>query len=112
MLYTTRLTTQNTNVYVCNIVRRRNECNDWFATCTASGTFGTGTVTFSISFDNGATLIPLTQDGTNSPATLTAAGAVNVRCGDSNNNNNQPKLYASIATATTPALDIIVADNR
>ena len=77
----------------------------------ATGTFGGGTVTFNITFDSGTTLIPLTQDGTATAATQTAAAALNLKCGCSDTNTN-PKLYASIATASTPSIAITVIDNR
>lgn len=110
-IYTSTLSAQNTNVYICDIVKPR-AFSTWYANACASGTFGTGTVTFNISFDNGVTLLPLTQSGTNSTASITAAGCVNIECGGLSNLTPNAKLYASIGTATNPSLTIRVQDNR
>lgn len=110
-IYTASLVAQNTNVYVCDIIKPRGFAS-WYANAAATGTFGSGTVTFNISFDDGTTLIPLNQSGTNAAAAVTAAGCVNLKCGGMANLGAEAKLYASIATATNPDVDIIVQDNR
>lgn len=113
--YTASLVAQNTNVYLCDIVKPRG-ADEWFANViagyTASDTFGTGTVTYSISFDGGTTFAGLNQDGTATAATQTAAGTINLRCGWPADNTIKPKLYAAIATATNPVIHIAVMDNR
>jgi hypothetical protein len=108
--YTATLSAQNINVYMCDIIKPRS-FDTFFANAMANGTFGGGTVSFNISFDNGTTLFPLTQDGVATAASLTAIGTVNIRCGWSGTLGNA-KLYASIGTATSPSLTIIVMDNR
>lgn len=108
--YTATLSAQNTSVYVCEIQKPRAN-GSWFANACAGGTFGTGTVTFNLSFDDGVTLYPLPQDGAASVAALTAIGSVNLRCGFVDN-LAKSKLYASIGTATNPAITITVQDNR
>lgn len=107
--YTATLSAQNTNVYVCDITKPRT-LGEWFANACVTGTFGTGTVTFNISFDSGSTLIPLTQDGTATAATVTAAGSINLKCGYTGVLANA-KLYASVGAAATPSLAITVLDN-
>lgn len=112
--YTATIIAQNTAIYVCDIVKPRH-ADEWFANVGTSGAgFGGGTVTWNISFDSGSTLIPMTQDGSATAATQTAAGFINLRAG-----HMQPtvsvvpaKLYASIATATTPTVPLIAFTNN
>lgn len=110
MKYTTNLAAQNTSVKVCDIIRRR-EADDWIATVVLTGTFGSGTVSLQISTDGGTTKATLNQEGTATAASATAAIALNIKCG--NSSTNEPaELYATIATATNPDVDIVVYDNR
>lgn len=111
-IYTATLSAQNTNVYVCDIERPR-AFPSWFANACASGTFGTGTVTFYISFDSGVTLLPLNMDGTNATAAHTTAACLNLRVGGEVTKLSSPaKLYAGIGAATNPSIAITVFDNR
>jgi len=112
--FTATLSAQSTNVKICEIKEPR-KFDSWFANAMVSGTFGGGTVTFGISFDGGTTIYTLNQDGTNSVASATAAGSVNLRCGTNNKltaTTDVPYLYAAVGTATNPSLSIIVLDNR
>lgn len=109
-IYTATLSAQNTSVLVANITRR-SDANSWEANACATGTFGGGTVSFQISFDSGTTKYTLNQDGTNSAASLTAAGCINLRVGNSERNSSI-QLYATIGAATTPTITITVADNK
>lgn len=112
MKFTASLAAQNTSVYICDIVEPRNK-ETWFASASSAGTFGSGTVTYNVSYDAGVTLIPLVQDGTSTAAASTAAGTVNLRSGHHNKlGMGKPELWASIATATNPAINITVLDNR
>jgi hypothetical protein len=111
MLYTATLSAQNTSVFICDIQIKRDGASEWFANAMASGTFGGGTVSFQISPDGGATKFTPHSDGTNVAATLTSAGLLNLRCGQTNTNTCL-KLYATIGSATTPSVSITVADNR
>lgn len=112
--YTAALAAQNTSVYVCDILKPRG-FPEWFANAMVGGTFGAGVVTFGISFDGGSTIYTLTQDGTATAATATATTtgnfSINLRTGWTGDLVDA-KLYASVATATTPNLVITVLDNR
>jgi len=114
-LYTASLVAQDTSVYLCDIVKPRG-ADEWFANVisgyVAGNTFGTGTVTYSVSLDGGTTKVGINQDGTATAATQTAAGTINLRFGWPADNINEAKLYASIATATNPVVNIAVMDNR
>lgn len=112
--YTATIIAQNTAIYVCDIIKPRH-ADEWFANAMASGAvFGGGTVTWNMSFDSGTTLIPMTQDGTATAATQTAAGSVNLRSGHLQSTVGVPpaKIYASIATATTPTIPLTVFTNN
>lgn len=111
MRYTATLVAENTSVKVCDIVKPR-QLDTWFANACATGDFGTGTVTWGISFNGGTTILPLNQDGTATAASQTAAGCVNLRSGHQATNTNIASLYASIATATNPSITLTVFDNR
>jgi hypothetical protein len=110
MIHTATISAQNTSVKVANI-GVRNNANNWFANIMATGTFGTGTVSFQISPDGGVTKFTLNQDGTTTAASLTAAGCINVATGYIRN-NEQLELYATIGTATNPSIAITVVDNQ
>lgn len=107
--YTAALTAQNTNTLVCK-VRKPRTLDFYFVTLLASGTFGSGTVTFNASLDGGVTLIPL-KDALGNAATLTAAGNVNLTLGTPNDKDDVLAIYASIATATNPSIAISAFDN-
>ena len=109
-IYTATLSAQNTSVYVCDMKKSRNN-NDWFANVAATGTFGSGTVSFQVSHDGGTTKLTMNQDGTATAASLTAAGALNLRGGVSDT-NTAPKLYATIGAATNPSLTIVAITNE
>lgn len=108
--YSISLTTAAPTLKVCDIVRRR-ESDEWFATAVASGTFGSGTVAFQISFDGGTTKAPLNQDGTATAASLAALGAVNLRTGNSSS-NTPPQLWATLSGSTGATVAVNVFDNR
>lgn len=111
--YTASLAAQNSSVYVCDIIKPRH-ADEWFANVMGSGTFGGGTVTWNISFDSGSTLFPMVQDGSATVATQTAAGALNLRSGHMQPTVNvvPAKLYASIATATSPVITLTAFTNN
>ena len=112
MKLTAAITAQNTSIYICDIHQRRG-ANDWFASVMLAGTFGGGTVTLQISNDGGTTKATVNQDGTATAASATAAGVLNVRSGYPSNLGDEPlQLYATIATATNPSINITAYDNR
>lgn len=111
-IYSGVLVAENTSVKLCDIQKPRG-FDSWFANVAINGSaFGGGTVSLHISFDGGTTKYPINQDGTASAASVTAAGAVNIRCGWTGVNQTTASLYASIGAATTPSLTIYVLDNR
>lgn len=110
-IYTGILSAQNTSVYLCDVQKPRG-ASSWFANVTATGTFGGGTVSYQISYDGGTTKSTIMQDGAATAATSTTAQTLNIRLAGEAHLASQPKLYASIATATTPSLAITVQDGR
>ncbi len=111
MKFTGRLTAQNTSVLLCNVIEPRAH-DTYFANVFVGGTFGGGTVSIVGSFDGGVTTYPLVSDGSGTAITFTAAGSGNIRCGHISKTSDKFGIYASIATATNPSLDITVLDNR
>lgn len=113
-IYTAAIAAQNTSIYLCDI-RVPSGRDTWFANValgTGAGTdFGGGTVLLQGSINGGTTKFTLTQDGTATAASFTAAGACNLRCGYPAKPGIPFKLYATIATATSPVVAIAVLDN-
>lgn len=82
----------------------------------AYGTFGSGTLTYSISYNNGTTLIPLKLE--NGTTYSTSTNDVIVFGGVSPRNNfglpdttNGIKIYAVLTGATGPSITIVATDN-
>lgn len=107
--YTATLSAQNTSVLICRANKPRH-ANNYFISIFATGTFGTGTVTFEGSVDGGTTKAPLKDNG-GAVASLTAAGNVNIELGNSDALQDTLSIYATIATATDPSLAITAYDN-
>lgn len=109
--YTATISAQNTSVYVCDVHKPRSS-NQWVGTAIATGTFGTGTVTWQGSVDGGSTKFDLRDISTGTAAALTANGMNNLRLGGPDTQFDTLKIYATIATATNPSIAITVYDNR
>lgn len=109
--YTAAISAQNTSVYVCDIQKPRN-ADEWVGTAIATGTFGTGTVTWQGSIDGGSTKFDLRDYSTGTVAALTAGGMNNFRLGAPDKLADTLKIYATIATATNPSIALTIYDNR
>ncbi len=85
----------------------------YLATVSIYGTFGSGTVTLFMSPDNGTTKIALIDDLTGVAFSLTAARCFDIEMGtgDGSAGTSEIKLYATLAGATNPSLNITVHDN-
>lgn len=109
MKHTAQIDT-NESVFICD-VRRIVEKPMFKATIAVSGSFGGGTVTLQMSPDGGTTKINL-RDVTGTIASITANDAYNIELGYGSTNGDNIKLYASMAGATAPDVDIAVFDNQ
>ncbi len=109
--YTATLAAQNTSVFVCNVNRPRNQ-PAWYATASATGDFGSGTVTWQGSIDGGSTKFDLRDDSTGTVAALTAAGMNNLRLCSPAVNSETLQVYATIAPATNPNISLAIHDNH
>lgn len=107
--FRTTITTNSTTA-ICTITKPR-ALTEWFATLNAFGTFGGGTLAYSISTDGGTTKVPM-KDMSGTLYTTTANDAVNVATGVSNHNGFDPIIYAVLSGATTPSITVDVLDNR
>jgi len=104
--YTTTITTTDATE-ICQVDKPHN-ADFWFATIAVSGTFGGGTVTLQVSFDNGTTKIPL-EDQTGSAWSATANRVTNIQLGDNNKLSPMPRLYAT--NSAVGSIVVTVADN-
>ncbi len=109
--YTGTLSAQNTSVKLCDVTKPTH-AESWYATAIATGTFGTGTVTFQGSVDGGSTKFDLRDCSSGSAAALTAAGMNNLQLGNPDSNLDSLSIYATIGAATNPSLTITLFDNR
>jgi hypothetical protein len=83
---------------------------------TAYGSFGSGTISYSISYNNGTTLIPLKLQNGTTYSTATNDTIVFDGVGVLNNyglpdTTNGIKIYAILTGATSPAITIVATDN-
>lgn len=108
--YVATITADTTSLYVCDIKKSR-EYWCWFATLVAYGTFGSGTVAWFYSLDQGTTLIPL-NDLTGVAITQTANGGVNAQFGVGGTNSDNPRIYVKMTGSTSPSVTVAVLDNN
>lgn len=92
-------------------VRKSREYPCWFASLTAQGTFGSGTLAFFVSFDKGTTLIAL-KDLTDSAVSLTSAGSINVQLGTSRDISDEPQIWVELTGSTSPNIVVSALDNN
>lgn len=93
-------------------VHKPRNATEWVATINAYGTFGGGTLSYSISTDGGTTKTQM-KDLTGTAYSTTTADAINVILGVPSNNvaARQTILYAVLSGSTSPSLSIDVLDN-
>ncbi len=86
---------------------------EWAATVAIQGTFGGGTVTLFQSLDRGTTKIQVRDlAGTLYSTTSNDTFAWVIPGGNSDSQNSEIKLYATLAGATSPNLNVIIIDNN
>lgn len=113
MKTTITLTTAAPTLKICDLVRRR-DAPFFIGTLIAKGTFGSGTVTFQLSDDQGTTLITA-KDYTGNAMTATANAVFTTQpLGDSTNNfpTAMLTLWATISGSTGATVTIDLFDNR
>ncbi len=85
---------------------------EWFANSYVYGTFGGGTVTLFVSPDNGTTKIALKDAISGTAVSVASTAAMNtLRLGSGNKNNDKAIIYATLAGATNPNLNVTIQDN-
>lgn len=108
----TNLLATTTGTQIGTVQHGNRALAQWSALVLASGTWGSGTLTLAISPDGGTTLITL-KDKLGNAISLTGNGYANIEvCGFSNLNASALTIWAVLAGATSPNLNVIVADNQ
>ena len=101
----------NTSGTAIVTVHKPRSLTNWFATVNAYGTFGSGTLSYSISTDGGTTKVALKDPITGSAYSTASADAIDISLGVANHNGREPILYAVLSGATNPSITIDVMDN-
>lgn len=96
--------------YISDVIKPRN-ATEYYATAVISGTIGGGTLTMFISHDGGTTKTAL-SDSVGTVISETVPATVNIKLGVGSKLADNPKLYATLAGATTPDLDVTIFDNN
>lgn len=102
--------TSNADFYIADVNKKR-DFYEWFGTFISYGAWGGGTITYKISPDGGTTKIAL-QDASGTSITSTADDNFTVNLANGSRNSDAPKLYASMAGATTPNVNVVLYDNN
>lgn len=106
----TATVTSNTDVYICDVNKKR-DFYEWFGTFLAYGTWGSGTITYKISPDGGTTKIAL-KDASGTSITSTADDNFTINLAGGSTNTDAPKLYVTMAGATNPSVTVVLYDNN
>ncbi len=83
---------------------------EWLATFNAYGTFGSGTLSYSLSTNGGTTKVGM-KDLSGAAYSTTANDAINVVLGVANHLGFEPIVYAVLTGSTNPSITIDVLDN-
>jgi len=97
--------------YTLATVQRRAESDSYMATINAAGTWGGGTITWKISFDNGATK-NIMKDESATNVTSTADDMFNCNLGNGGTNIDAPIIYASMAGSAGASVVVTLVDNN
>lgn len=107
--YTATITADG-DTFICNVNKKR-DFEAWRATFIASGTWGSGTITWKISPNGGTTKVPL-KDSSGASITSNADDNFDVTLGAGGTNSDCPKIYATMAGSTNPSVSVVVFDNN
>ena len=93
-------------------VKKPRSLDTWFATLNARGSFGGGTLSYSISTDSGVTKTQL-KDSTGVAYSTATADCVNIQLGVPSTNDplKQMSVYVVVSGSTTPSIFVDVEDN-
>lgn len=112
MRNSTIFSANNQSSQICEIKKTRREAAFYVNTIIAYGTWGSGTLAFSVSPDNGTTKIPLTSTPGGTGISLTANGMVGSQFGHSSSNTQSLTIWATLTGASSPSLIVLVDDNN
>ena len=85
--------------------------DNYLATVSAKGTWGSGTITWKISYDEGSTYEPM-KDLVGTAMTSTADDSFNVPLGKAGSSQDNPYICAVLSGSTNPSLTFRVMDNN
>lgn len=91
-------------------VKKPHSLTSYVATINAYGTFGSGTLSYSMSTDGGTTKVAM-KDITGAAYSATANDTVNIELGVANHLGKEPIIYAVLSGSTNPTITIDVLDN-
>jgi len=83
----------------------------YFATVSAKGTWGSGTITWKMSYDKGATYEPI-KDLVGTSELSTADDSFNVPLGKAGSSQDNPYICAVLSGSTNPSITFRVMDNN
>ncbi len=107
--FRTTISADTAGTAICTVTKPRT-LSMWMATINAYGTFGGGTLSYSLS-TNGGTTKTQQKDLTGVAYTTTTADTINMELGVANHNGAEPILYAVLTGSTSPSITIDVEDN-
>lgn len=102
--------TSNAAYYVATI-RRRRDAWSYLATLLAFGTWGGGSLSWQLSPDAGATLLPL-KDLSGNALVSNSNDSFNSQFGNTVNNNDSLQIWVTMAGATNPNVTVRIDDNN
>lgn len=108
--YRTTISANTTGTAIVTVHKPRS-LTEWVATINAYGTFGSGTLSYSLSTDGGTTKVALKDPSTGSAYSTTSADAINLNLGVANHLGREPIIYVVLSGATNPSITIDVMDN-
>lgn len=97
--------------FLLTTVYKNRTYNMYYGTIIAAGTFGGGTLTFTVSPDGGATKVPM-KDITGNVTSLTAGGMANVPFGVGSRIDDGIQVFATMTGSTTPSVTVSIFSNE
>lgn len=98
----------NTTTLIAKVKKKR-DFPVWFASVFVDGNFAGGTLTLQASPDGGVTQTTL-KDKNSQAVVLNAAAVVPIELAASSHNDDMILLYATLAGATSPSVNVTVFD--
>lgn len=108
--YSVSITADTTGTFVCNVVKKRG-MPDYNYTIEGYGTFGSGTLAWFVSPDNGTTLIAMT-DLTDVALSMTTNKMYKGSLNTGSKNTDRQSIWVKMTGSTAPSVTAAVYDNN